>query len=141
MRVNFTVGEMTYPYLIGIRHIREHKWGSSGKLAIAEKGGTTVISSIPDGTSILPRIYDTKCHPNDVYYRRLGLVYCLHQMVWDLFKDKLVIESMGYLEGGKILSIKLKDVGEDYVGYLNQNALTLARHGYIPEKKFKRMSK
>ncbi len=134
MKVEFTLPNgFMVPYIIGIRHLRENKWGPHGKLLITERGGITILSNIPPTTDPhYTNIYTAKVHPEDVYNKKLGLIYCLHELIWREINPAFVIKEFTHADGGQTMKITLQDYGVDVVGYLNKNALKLARFKKIP---------
>lgn len=92
----------TYEYIIQLRHVRNLN-KTKDFPGINPYGGVTILSAISKRP--LPRIYYSRCHENDHYNKRTGLLYCLHELIWDLIDKNCAILTKHTVNGGKGIEV------------------------------------
>jgi len=121
-------------YLIGLRHVRNYKplyvHGVIVDMILSEKGGTTIMSCIPyEEEASIPRIYVSRCHETDNFNKRIGLLYTIQEMIFEIINRNLVIQTIEFTNNGDKINITTSEEKYDPIGCLNLRLKELSRHG------------
>lgn len=115
MQLKINIDEQTSRvFTAQLRHVREYKTIRADKLSgtvinkvIAPKCGVTVLA-VTSETHPLPRIYTSRCHPEDHYKKSEGILRCLDELVKDFISRNASVSSYQSFDGGKSFEVTLK---------------------------------
>jgi hypothetical protein len=126
-----------YYFNMGVRHVRNYKElrDKNGKVTgrVANiKGGMTIISTVPVGEeSTIPRIYPSRCHEKDNFNKRMGVIYSVQDLIWDLLSVNCVMSNISFTNNGNTMQVDTVFEQEDPVGEFNYNLKSLCKHNAL----------
>lgn len=126
-------GDVFY-FNMGVRHVRNYKVeydenGVEVGRIIKTKGGMTIVSVTSlDEHNTIPRIYPSRCHENDNFNPRMGIVYGIQDLIWDVISPTAVMYDISFSNKGNTMLVETNTELEDPVGEFNYNLKSLCKH-------------